>query len=167
MLFACSLLYNTLNINFIRKWKCHIYLPASTTTHIHLCALSKVGPSSDNRIETVARAGSGTYIPVATHDISGRQESLQKGKEKSGGCHRNVLSETYVADTTSHEVADSSLGSTVRHNRSEISNNADANGVGVVVGGMGSHVVPASSLINLAVLTHQEVVADVSPSCNQ
>jgi len=53
----------------------------------------------------------------------------------------------------------------VRFPVGEVSDERDAERVVVVSADVGSHVVPASTLVHVAVLADQEIVADVPPTC--
>ena len=48
----------------------------------------------------------------------------------------------------------------------EASDDRDAKRLWVPVAGMGSYVVPTSTLVGISVLTDEEIVADVRPACN-
>jgi len=101
-------------------------------------------PGVDGSVERVAGAGSARPVPVAVQGVVGRQ-----------------LAET---DAAGDELLRDLERSGVRVTTGVRPDDGHAVGHRVVVGRVGTDAVPASTLVGIAVLSNEEVVADVSPA---
>lgn len=68
------------------------------------------------------------------------------------------------SDSTRDELMDDILGGCVWHGVRETADDRYADRDGIPVGGVGTHSIPAASLVGVAVLPHQEIVTDIGPS---